>query len=302
MTAQPSLCPSCGAFVRHDWTDTCGRCNAPLIDPVQTSGGGDADTRSLAATTSATLGTVPQEAGFAPKRKLLVVMAGVAILAVLVATTTIALSGPLKSHTEASDTTLAADTTTSTSLRPPTDLGKKFVAGLASSKRLTVDSLPSSNGNVTAAQLAKAPWTHVTDALCECRADFPYNPVQKTNTFDGLTEHMVYATTNSSPIGAGITSLDIGPNVALSDADLKAIAAEFAVQLQAPSVTSSTIQTVDGTRGAVVRAIGVTNVVESVFQHGNMLYIVFAFNVNASDDPLPVYNKLIESFSTSSAV
>ncbi len=33
MSTLPGLCPSCGAFVRRDWTETCGRCHAVLVVP-----------------------------------------------------------------------------------------------------------------------------------------------------------------------------------------------------------------------------------------------------------------------------
>jgi hypothetical protein len=31
MSGTPDICPACAAFVRHDWTDTCGNCGASLL-------------------------------------------------------------------------------------------------------------------------------------------------------------------------------------------------------------------------------------------------------------------------------
>lgn len=219
-------------------------------------------------------------------------------LGALVVGTSLVMAIQMHGTESASPTSTTTTDTTAIAGESPSKLGQAFVTGLSTWKPPIGEASVASGSVGSAAQMIKTPWVHVDDPGCRCSADFPYNPLQRSAAVDGMTEHIVYAASSGSPIGVGISAIDMGPNVSLTDDNLNEVAQAYATQLKSQTVTSTNFETIDGSRGIVIRSSGQTNLVESVFQHDNMLYIVFAFTVDLSDNPTPVYDKFIRSFAT----
>lgn len=262
---RPLVCPSCGAFVRHDWTDVCGGCGHPLI------------ARSTARSSFS-----PQDRALrtpvAPRRTSLGVLARTAAVVLALAAAAILV------------TRIATDSGATTSTGAgvarsdhPSDAIATALVQLASmtSTQPTQGASPD--------DLSASRWTHKVDPLCRCAADFAWAP----STRDDGDVHTVLAQQPGAWTMSVTSDAGIEPNMNGSQLQeaLAAIAHKSDLTLDRATVAENIgLPVVDAT----LHGHGVTVSARAV-QQGTTLYVLEVMT-SSTGSTAPVFERFANSF------
>jgi hypothetical protein len=304
MTKPPSLCPTCGAFVRHDWTDRCGRCDSPFVEILPTTDVSTSETASESSTSTAAAASPPagRTAVTTSKKAPLLAIGGVGVV-ILAIMTMVGLQLTWDDPATSDDLATGPSETTTTTAngKSTSDLGKAFVAGLGESKPFKLGNSGNATTSQTPAQLAATDWIRATGDKCKCSADFPWDPRQTTMHSDGEDIYILEAAVPTSPVSAFLITFPYPTTSEVSDHELEAIAVGAASGINA-SITSITTKTELGTRVVVARGQGSTALIEKVFVKNGTAYVIGVGSIRPSDDLAPVFNRFVNSFVLNSTV